>query len=343
MKKILVVAFAAAMFCSCAKESDSVKVPEPDGVPVVITFGDSNFSRAFNANSPAAEPWEKKVTSLYVQIFGPDGENIMRQSFSTGEVAALKGKVYLPVEAVGKTCRVYVIANYTPLYYPTEDRFLTNTITETEYLLPQNGRFPVVTTSSRRAEGFVMTGSADALILTEGNVTQISISLKRIVAKIAIEITIDPAFAASLRPGYITVTAGGFGNIKRWSYLLPGQQGPDYWRTMYVTQPSENFKATTQQFLIYIYEQGPFYNLSDYPELHISGFYYADGNIEGNWFIHDYVVPLQGQGNGTFRRNGYYRLKGTIAGFDHLEIQSTIEVDEWEMPHTEDVGELTGK
>ena len=70
------------------------------------------------------------------------------------------------------------------------------TLTET-VAADYNGNFSEVSTQCRRSGGFLMTGSQSQTIAAAGSPTDVNITLKRTVAKVAVQTKLASALAAS--------------------------------------------------------------------------------------------------------------------------------------------------
>ncbi len=78
--------------------------------------------------------------------------------------------------------------------------------------------------------------------------------------------------------------------------------------------------------------------------LRIKTYYSQDSNFNdgaSDHIEHDFIVELEGSGGGEIRRNGYYRVQGTITDFDALHTRSAVAASDWEVPATLDLGNIT--
>lgn len=119
MKKFLFAATAAvaALFASCAKDSENVNPSHPDttdGARVTLTLDGANDTdtRAFFDTTATAEAWEKSLSSLSVFTFDNSGSLIIRRDFTASELTAKSATFSLPKSAAGTSCSFYAVANY---------------------------------------------------------------------------------------------------------------------------------------------------------------------------------------------------------------------------------------
>ena len=204
MKKTFVAALAALALVSCSKEETVTYGTngEPlDGAAVCLTFTDAPASRASLNSTAAAETWEKSLTSLTVYVFNSQGNLVAQRSFTSEELADKSATFALPHSAAGTTCDFYAVANLSLTGVTTKSALLSKVeASAADY----NGTFAEVSTKAKRAGGFVMSASASKSI-AEGSTTDVAMALRRTVAKLSVQTTIDAAFAEKYS-GTITVT-----------------------------------------------------------------------------------------------------------------------------------------
>ena len=204
MKKTFVAALAALALVSCSKEETVTYGTngEPlDGAAVCLTFTDAPASRASLNSTAAAETWEKSLTSLTVYVFNSQGNLVAQRSFTSEELVDKSATFALPHSAAGTTCDFYAVANLSLTGVTTKSALLSKVeASAADY----NGTFAEVSTKAKRAGGFVMSASASKSI-AEGSTTDVAMALRRTVAKLSVQTTIDAAFAEKYS-GTITVT-----------------------------------------------------------------------------------------------------------------------------------------
>lgn len=172
-----------------------------DGAAVCLTFTDAPASRASLNSTAAAETWEKSLTSLTVYVFNSQGNLVAQRSFTSEELVDKSATFALPHSAAGTTCDFYAVANLSLTGVTTKSALLSKVeASAADY----NGTFAEVSTKAKRAGGFVMSASASKSI-AEGSTTDVAMALRRTVAKLSVQTTIDAAFAEKYS-GTITVT-----------------------------------------------------------------------------------------------------------------------------------------
>ena len=344
------IALAAVILCSCAKENLPIEpAPHPaDGAAVSLTFGNTDsFSRAFFDNTATAEPWEKKINDMMVYAFDSEGKQVMRKLFSAQDIADMRTEFVVPSLTAGETVTFYVMANERSYYQFFTDEDDINARYDSDADSYNSSYFSNVSEGCRRTHGFAFTGKATATMKTDGTVNNVSIVLKRLVAKIAIEIEIDPTFTERHHGGTLRITS--YNIISRaWfsSWYFNNYTYPTLNPNSNPLSVSQNPQEIDGRYcgLFYLYEQGaPSYGPEDNAKLTITANYDQDGNFDtiGDKITCRYQVELTGSGNGEIRRNGYYRISGTITDLDALHTRSGMEVSEWEVPSTQDMGDIT--
>lgn len=205
MKKILFAAFAALSMIACNKDDATTIIPDidhtPDGAIVAMRFTDETPTRAFFAEAAAAEAWEKSLSSLSVYVFNAKGDLITLRDFTASELTARTATFALPHATAGTTCDFYAVANMSLSGVTTKSALLAKLETSAA---DYNGTFAEVSTQAKRSGGFVMTAGVSKAI-AEGGTTSIALTLKRTVAKIAVQTSVDASFNSKYS-GTLTVT-----------------------------------------------------------------------------------------------------------------------------------------
>jgi len=205
MKKILFAAFAALSMIACNKDDATTVIPDIDntlnGAIVAMRFTDETPTRAFFAEAAAAEAWEKSLSSLSVYVFNAKGDLITLRDFTASELTARTATFALPHATAGTTCDFYAVANMSLSGVTTKSALLAKLETSAA---DYNGTFAEVSTKAKRSGGFVMTAGVSKAI-AEGGTTSIALTLKRTVAKIAVQTSVDASFNSKYS-GTLTVT-----------------------------------------------------------------------------------------------------------------------------------------
>lgn len=340
MKQIfsfLAVAIAVTMM-GCDKETEGAITPtNHDGANVKIAFGSLTTSandqtRAFGAGT--TETWEKTISSATVIVFNTAGNIKFRRDLSATEIANAATtpiSLVIPGVAVGDNCDFAVIAN----------RPVATTVTTKTLLLAEedsdaatyNGAFADVSTKAVRPSGFVMSGIATQAIAA--GTTSVTITLKRVVAKVEIATATTQAFkdkygAATVTPNKITLSRGASKS------LLIDQTATKYSAGGATFTQVQNTSAGNNLF--YIYEKATA-AAGARVLLTIDATYDADGKpaTTADQVPVTYAVELTGVAGGKILRNGAYKLIASIDGLTGHDIALTVKVADWETLVTENV------
>lgn len=331
MKKILFAAMAALALYSCDKEAEPMN-PVPDGALVSLTFTDESPTRAFFDNAATAEAWEKSLTSLSVYVFNAQGDLVTLRDFTASELAAKSATFALPNATAGTTCDFYAIANLSLSGITTKSALLSKLETAAA---DYNGTFAEVSTKAKRSGGFVMTGSTNKTIAS-GGTTSVTMTLKRTVAKIAVQTTIDPDFSNKYSG---TLTISGTKILRAASQtpiIAPVTPTPGAMTYTHTQTPAT--ASGKYQNLYYVYENGALAEASRVT-LEITATYDADGNTSTTTDRMEvvYTVPITGKSAGEIIRNGYYRIAANITGLVGQDCAVSVTVADWETPVTQNV------
>lgn len=330
-------ALAAALLASCNKETEMINpAPEarPDGASVTITLssGDDAQTRAFFDATATAEAWEKSLSSLSVFTFSASGDLLLRRDFTASELASKSATFSLPKSAAGTECSFYAIANYDASSAKTKSA-LTALVEKSagEY----NGTFADVSTKVLRSGGFVMSGSTTKTVGAVNTSTQVGISLKRTVAKVALQTTIAPEFSEKY-PGSITINSVKLSRAASQSLVVAGE--PSTGAMTYTHTQTPGTVSSKYNSLFYLYETGTL-NAGSRVLLEINATYDSDGSSSTSDDRSEvtYSVELTGKAAGQILRNGYYRVAANITGLVGQDCQVSVTVADWETPVTQSV------
>lgn len=333
----LAVTAAMALLCSCSKENDEILAPVKGGTVTVSFVDESSLpgtqSRAFFATTAAAETWEKQINSMTLYVFKmSSGELILRRPFTAAEVAAKQAEIVIPGVTTGDNCDFYAVANMT-----------LNNITDKASLLAAletepgryNGEFQDVSVKANRPGGFVMSGFITQAIAEAGSTNNVSIVLKRTVAKIAMETIISSKFT-SRYPGLLMINSVTLHNgASQTPVIKPTTKQTG---AMSFTTAQRSHEASGKyQNLFYIYENPVDSGNKVYAVVNAT--YDADGDsmTTADRSMVEYYLSPSGEGNGVFNRNGYYRISISIDGLIGNAAAVTVYPAEWETPVTQEV------
>ena len=338
MKKILFAAAAraAAMFASCDKADETLNPVQSatDGaaVTVILTGADEADTRAFFDTSAKAEAWESSLSSLSVFAFDDADNLIIRRDFTSSELGAKSATFALPKSAAGTPCSFYAVANYDATSAKTKSA-LTSLLENSagDY----NGTFSEVTTAAKRSGGFVMSGQTTQTVGVVNSTTNVGITLKRTVAKVALQTTVDPSFADKYA-GTLAINSVKLSKAASQSTVIAGTPTPGAMTYTHTQTPATD--AGKYNTLFYCYENGAL-AAGNRVLLEITATYDMDGS-DTTTDDHSevvYSVELTGKSAGDILRNGYYRIAANITGLVGQECSVSITVADWETPVTQSV------
>ncbi len=329
------VAMAAALFTACNKDNEPI-VPTPadvDGSTVCITLTDDASTRAFFDTTATAETWEKSLSSLSVFAFDNAGSLIIRRDFTSSELAAKSATFSLPKSAAGTECSFYAVANFDASAAKTKAAL---TALVESVAASYNGTFAEVSTKALRPGGFVMSGMKTQTVGAVNSTTNVGISLKRTVAKVALQTTVDASFAQKYG-GTITVNSVKLSKAASQSLVVAGAAHSAGAMIFTHTQTPANASGKYDS-LFYIYENGAL-TAGNRVLLEI----YATYDLDGNDATADdrseviYPIELTGKEAGRISRNGYYHISANITGLVGQECAVSVSVADWETPVTQTV------
>ncbi|MFQ8806374.1 MAG: fimbrial protein [Alistipes indistinctus] len=197
MKKLLFIPLALALLSSCEKiTSDATEQPvDPESGPKIhLSFvAEQPTVKTFFDPTATAEAWEKTLSSVDALVFNAEGRLLVHRKFTVSELTSKSASFAVPNTAAGTACEFYVVAN----------RPLSGLSTKAELLAliqsdaaDYNGTFAEVSTRARRSGGFVMSGSASKTLAAAGSATDVAVTLRRCVAKIAVQTSLSAEFAS---------------------------------------------------------------------------------------------------------------------------------------------------
>lgn len=341
MKKILFAAIAmATILASCSKDAENVTTDNKesgDQPQVQITLEAETQSRAFFDNTAAAETWEKEITSLTVYVYDKDGNIIVRRSMSAAELTAKSALFSLPNSAAGTNCTFYAVAN-SDLISTLSTSAMDATI-ESLTLGDYNGTFAQTGTARKRAAGFVMSGKATQAVAAAGSMTTVGITIKRVVAKVAVRTKLADDFSTLYNGGKVTITSAQIKQVNDFSYTFANAAA--YAGTsLYTHTQTSNVVSGASQNMFYVHERNSGGTDAAKYQIVLKGTFDADGNsaTTGDQSDVEYTVVLDGAGSGQIKRNGYYRIDATIKGLSGTNaLTVNFTVADWETPVTQNV------
>ena len=351
MKNIIIKLTAIAVtlgFAACEK-SEANPTPENSGktgeIELVLKNGNvADETRAFGSGT--TETWEKSISSAILIVYNTSGTQILRRVLTATEVnnsASSPIRFVLPGVNVVTTCDFFVIIHRT-----VADNIITKTglLAELESdVASYNSTYANVTTKAMRTGGFVMTGSASAKI--EVGTTAVSLTVKRVVAKVEIQTIMTDAFRSKYGNGCVEIKKITISRGAEKSYLI------DQTSSKYATVNS-SFTSAQDAYcdktgasktnaykynnLFYINEKAAA-EAGSRVKLDIEAIYDADGNLSttDDQLPISYETELTGATSGKIVRNGSYKVNAKLDGLTGQDVTLAITVANWEALVTQDV------
>lgn len=330
------VAMIAMSFASCDKDNEPI-APNPadtEGSCVCITLCESvaDTRAFFDTTAATAEAWEKSLSSLAVFSFNDAGSLIVRRDFTSAELTARSATFALPKSAAGTSCSFYAVANLD--ISEVKSRADLTALVENA-AAAYNGTFAEVSTTAKRTGGFVMSGMKTQTVGAVNSTTAVGITLKRTVAEVALQTTIDPSFAEKYS-GSLTIRSVKLSKAASQTLVMAGTPAPGAMTFTHMQTPAA--ASGKYNSLFYIYENGAL-TAGNRVLLEINATYDTDGNgaTTDDRSEVTYTVELAGKAAGEILRNGYYRIAVNITGLVGQDCVVSVSVADWETPITQSV------
>lgn len=258
---------------------------------------------------------------------------MVQRKFTGAELSNKKATFALPRSAAGTTCNFYAVANRTLPEIATEAAI--KGILDEEPAA-YNGTFAEVTTKAKRADGFVMSGTVSKAVGAVNTTTDVPITLKRTVAKVAVQTTLAADFS-SRYSGKVRINTTTISRAAGSTSLIPPagvSTAAPFSHTQAASEVSSAFNN-----LYYIYENGTL-AAGSRALLTLEGTYDRDGNFSttGDQIPITYTCEISGtSNNGSIIRNGYYRVSVSITGLMGQDVNANVTVADWETPVTQSI------
>ena len=257
---------------------------------------------------------------------------MVQRKFTGVELSNKKATFALPRSAAGTTCKFYAVANRTLPEIATEAAIKG---IQDEEPAAYNGTFAEITTKAKRADGFVMSGTVSKAVGAVNTITDVPITLKRTVAKIAVQTTL--AADSSRYSGKVRINTTTISRAAGSTSLIP-PAGVSTAAPFSHTQAASEVSLAFNN-LYYIYENGTL-AAGSRVLLTLEGTYDRDGNFSttGDQIPITYTCEISGtSNNGSIIRNGYYRVSVSITGLMGQDVNANVTVADWETPVTQSI------
>lgn len=338
MKNIIISAASALALFSCAKQTTEEITPITNDAPkATISFvaaENSDQTRAFFDSSTATETWEQSLSSLTVFCFGEDGNLLIRRNFNADELSKKSSTFSLPRTSAGKSVEFFALANSSADNSISTKAALVALVESSPSVY--NDTFANVSTKAVRNGGFLMSGSTTKTVAAQGATTDVSITLKRNVAKVAVQTSLSPDFSSKY-PGSVKITSVKVTKAATTSPYFETTPKPAAMTYSATQSPSEDSGKFNSLF--YLFENG---TLAEGSRVMVTleGIYDRDGNTSTTADQIPVVYELELSGNnkdGALLRNGYYRVAISLTGLTGQDVTGTITVAPWLTPITQTI------
>ena len=198
-----------------------------------------------------------------------------------------------------------------------------------------NGTFAEVSTAAKRSGGFVMSGMKSQTVGAVNSTTNVGITLKRTVAKVAPSDDHRPVVRRQIcRNAYHQL---GKTLQSRLAVARRGRNADTGAMTFSHTQTPATASGKCNA-LFYCFENGAL-PAGSRVLLEINATYDSDGSTSTTDDRSEvtYSVELTGKAAGEILRNGYYRVAANITGLVGQECAVSVTVADWETPVTQNV------
>lgn len=269
-------------------------------------------------NGTASETWEKRINKASIYVFNSSGKAIYVRALTAAEITAINAGTNMNVSFIVPgnitVCDIYVVANTTPsASISTKASFLASIEQD---ISNYNGTYAATTTAAQRTNGFVMTGGQPGVSLSLSGPTTLPVTLRRIVAKLGVEINIS----ALLTLGTSVVTTVSVSQSAPVSNLFPLAPGNTTGSAVTFNQTAQVHSTNSRQFFafFYIYE-----NDARSPAANQVKLTFLVVNTLLVSTTYTYNVLLTGDGSGKITRNrGYYVIANVSKLINLLLVRS---------------------
>ena len=270
------------------------------------------------------------MSSLSIFVFEYADNFVIRRELPSSELAAKSATFSLPKSLASTPCSFYAIANYDASSAKT--RAALTSLSE-KPAADYNGTFAEVSTAAKRSGGFVMSGMKSQTVGAVNSTTNVGITLKRTVAKVALQTTIDPSFADKYA-GTLTINSVKLSKAASQSPVIAGTPTPGAMTFSHTQTPAS--ASDKYNSLFYIYENGTL-AAGSRVLLEIEATYDMDGETSTTDDRSEvtYSVELTGKAAGEILRFGFYRGAAYISGLVGQECAVAVTVADWETPVTQ--------
>ncbi|MBQ0081508.1 MAG: FimB/Mfa2 family fimbrial subunit [Alistipes sp.] len=326
MKKVTLFLFVAILFAACTKEVQNLSSKQEN-------LHEIRFEIPRSRATVEATDFEKQIKTLEILIFNKDHQKVISRTVLEDEIASGSFSVGVSKKMAGEKCTVYAIAN-SPQDESQSEEEIQSRIEEDFDMYQSN--YDMVKNRAIRPRGFSMSDKKEVTLSLEGGVTSVTLSLRRVVARIHSSISISEKFSKKY-PGKITPKSVKILGCATKSYIVQGDSVVAAPLTASYTQPSK-LEDLVWHNLYYSYERND-QTSATLPRLIVNCEYDNDGNADTKNDISqmEYVIDLNASGIGVIKRNTSYAVEAQITGLQGQELSFTVSVLDWDEATHEEI------
>lgn len=347
---IKMAAFAAmmAVFAACTKDEavpasiDSGK----EGEVELILQNESILDETRAFGSGTTETWEKSISSAVLIVYNTTGTQILRRVLTAAEIngsTTTPIKFVLPGVSADASCDFYVVINRT-----IADNITTKTglLAELESdIASYNSTYANVTTKAMRSGGFVMTGTATAKIAA--GTTAVTMTVKRVVAKVEIQTTMTDSFRSKFGNGCVEIKKVTLSRGAEKSCLIDQTASKYATVSSTFTSAQDSYCDKTGASKSNAYKYNNLFYINEKAaaaagsrvKVVIDAIYDTDGNLTttADQVALTYETELTGTTGGKIARNGSYKINAKLDGLTGKDVTLAVTVANWDALSTQDV------
>lgn len=341
----MILCLAAMTALASCNKPDAYTGGEPSEECAALTVTCSDMligapTRGFMEDIVKTEQWERDLYNVTIVIYDSEGK-LVTSKYLYGESSSplndTRAVIHVPRSIAQTECTVYVMANCYTYAANTEQEFTEGLCNVNPR--PYNGDIGRMLSGELYTSGFPMSGKTKIRFSPYGYMTFAHVELKRIMAKVALELRIDPDFKIAHNGSDMRIDEVRLGYIADCAYMFESEtvrNGQQHHNVTMAQQPL--FVDGWNRYLWYTYERGvQQQNNSNDGELQLTifGTFDVDGDFTTAADQHSvsYHIPVDYvDGEGIVKRNTCYRISATVKGLGDNSLESSWSVMEWATP-----------
>lgn len=328
MEKIkMISAICIAILCSCQKNVCAEESGlQTETIAMTVKFGLAGTStRSFLDDMAEGWAWENEVYGLNLYVYGPEALAVAVRA-NAEEIARGQIQLKLPGSLKGVPATIYAVANSTNYYMMSTEASLNNK-KEAGNLSALNVGLPKLWEGAPISGGLLMSGKVTCIPDRD---VSVNIELKRVVAKIIIELHLSDDFNHTHDGSGFTLKTARVQNESSETYIMEGDEIRNA-RFPYIGKSVNGlYEDGVWRYILYTHE----INMGDEEaEITVGGSYYIGTTDVGA----KYHIPVDAANPSIIRRNACYRIKGEIYGLGFTDVTFTSGIEEWTILPQQDI------